>query len=233
MFVTEILQGQPYQCFVPKPVLPNLDKAIIDAFKSVDKKLKMYPSSSDFNEACIATVCRVGGSGNLITEVPEALSFAFSCRAIRKKQLLKLNHLMTQSNTSGYRQNPSWLGAAHPAQSWHTGSPASQIEGLMDKVFDISSSNLPASLSILISIIRMLQIHPFADGNGRTSRLYACWHIKNMVGDKKPFLDLIDSLWQRNTFDLHFASLQIRDHDDWQPYLLHCIHKFNEICITV
>jgi Fic/DOC family len=233
MFVTEMLQGKPYQCFVPKPVLPAFDKTLIDAFKLVDIKLKHCPSSPSFDQACIATVCRVGGSGNLVTEIPAALSLAFSYNSIRKKQLLKINGLITQSTAISYRQKPSWLGSSHPAESWHVGSPVSKIEVLMEDVLGIEKSHLPISLSILVSMIRMLQIHPFSDGNGRTTRLYHCWRIKKMLGDKTAFLEVVDSLWQRNRFDLHGASLQIRDQDDWQPYLQHCLHRFNEVLVTV
>jgi hypothetical protein len=39
MFVTESLNGRLYQSYVPKPLVPTLEKAVIEKFKALDRQL--------------------------------------------------------------------------------------------------------------------------------------------------------------------------------------------------
>lgn len=81
----------------------------------------------------------------------------------------------------------------------------------------------PTTLIALVSLVRLLQVHPFFDGNGRTARLYATWLVCRQLGPSLLFPHLLDALWNRAEFSIGGACVASRDHDDWTPLLDYCL----------
>jgi Fic family protein len=68
-------------------------------------------------------------------------------------------------------------------------------------------------------MLRLLQIHPFADGNGRLARAFALSIMLSDLGPDRRFVSVIRKLYANRGMHLHRASLSIRDRDDWVDYL--------------
>jgi Fic/DOC family len=221
VFVTEVLGQKIYQSYVPRPVMPSLDKVVIAKFYQLDKLICKLTCSSDFDKECVSAIDRSGLDEAHISSI---LNVALKFEKIGEKQLLKLNALIIKSPDAIYRQTPVWVGAPNPGISWHVGSPASHIKKLMADIIRINDEQRPSSLAIFISLIRLLQVHPFIDGNGRTARLYACCLCKKVFGRSSIPVEVIKALWMREEFDLHSASVEIRDSENWNTYLNYCFN---------
>lgn len=107
--------------------------------------------------------------------------------------------------------------------SSYVGSPAPRLDALVDVILAMIRQPWPTTLIAVVSLTRLLQVHPFFDGNGRTARLYACWLVRRRLGPSPLFLHLLDALWNRAEFSILGASVAIRDRNDWNPLLEYCL----------
>ncbi|MDP2186573.1 MAG: Fic family protein [Xanthomonadales bacterium] len=152
-----------------------------------------------------------------------AAARAFQSRKIQRRELIDLNALILGKPQAGFRTGPVWIEAPHPALSSHVGSPAPRLDALVDAILTMVRRPWPTTLIAMVSLVRLLQVHPFFDGNGRTARLYACWLVRRRLGPSPLFLRLLDVLWNRAEFSILGASVAIRDRDDWSPILEYCL----------
>lgn len=217
MFVTDVIQGRPYQAFVPKPILPPLTTGQVSFFAGLDRHLRDTCDKREFDSRVVGVVLQsVRRSGIRDQDGSQRQIEKYLSRwRLRERDLVELNGFLVGSEFPALRKQPVWLGGPHPATAWHVGSPAHLLPSLLKGCLGIRLVDLPVSALAIVSLIRLLQVHPFADGNGRVSRFYAIWLVAQRIGPCVAFLDLIDDLWDRARFDLHGASVQIRDHDDF------------------
>lgn len=148
-------------------------------------------------------------------------AFATPVAAAGPKQLKRANAALLGVPRSEFRTSAVWLGATHPGLSWHVGSPSEMLPGLIRKVLEIPGRLDSPSLTAVILLFRLLQIHPFADANGRTARLWAIRHIEREIGPACGFLDLIDALWDRKRIDINALSLETQTERSFDPLFDH------------
>jgi hypothetical protein len=213
MYVTHAIDGLPVQSFVPRPLLPSLSPGLIAAFRRIDAALSVDLHHARFAEACVRAVLRAGRSSpgqHARDSVENACAMFLQTRRCSEQSLVRLNARLVGAG-AGVRTGPAWMGGLHPSAAWHVGSPPERLRGLLTALVRLQPGGLPASLLALISMLRLLQIHPFPDGNGRTARLYACWLVARALGPTPGFPTLVEALWASPTFDIHAASNEFRD----------------------
>lgn len=217
MLITETLQGTPYQSYVPKPLRPKHSRQVISAFKDIDTILKQNLNADSFESLLPSTIGQHGSRSAFAERhlgVHAAISAVSTSQFISSKNLIAINSAVL-GRASGYRMGPGWIGGPHPSVSWHVGAPADRLHSLVNGILCLNNKKEPVSYIAIISLMRLLQVHPFKDGNGRTARAYACWLIKKSIGPSPQFCTIINSIWCRSSFDLHAASLAIKAGEDW------------------
>lgn len=222
MYVTEILDGRPYQCFIPKPLFPAVEASRIKAFATLDRELKRNIDAAGFVRRAAATVAQTRNKldhENRLVEAEAVLNAWIARERLGIEQLKKISAAFTGKHAAVFRSRPVWMGAMHPSDSWHVGSPPARLNSLMKNLAELPQSNLPASLQAMIGLIRLLQIHPFEDGNGRVARFYAIWLVYRQLGPSIDALNLLDMLCDRPRFDLNAVSLEVQNSGRFESYL--------------
>jgi len=217
VFVTEVSQGQVFQSYVPTPVWPRFDLATRRRFERVDQVIATTSVAMvDPSEVVSVIVQDRVDAAERTPGVRQALAWMAGCERMRRSDFFRLNSHVVGFETSTFRKTPVWMGGPTPATAWHVGSPAGQLDRLCDDVLRLSQTgDLPTSLRALVALMRILQVHPFRDGNGRSARLYAWWLLRRRFGESPMALRLLAALWHRGQFDLHAASVPIRNDEDW------------------
>ena len=224
MLVTRILAGRPYQSYVPKPLFPARDAGLIQRFREADTALAKTCNADAFSVHAVMAVVQPQNKHTAVAASPEArkaLDVLLPRERAGVKQLKQANALLLGAQHGEFRDKPVWVGAPHPGLSWHVGSPPDMLPGLMKRLIEDMPAEFPASLAATILLFRLLQIHPFADGNGRTARLWSLHHIHRRIGPACGYLHLLDRLWERRHFDIHALSLRAQSEDSLDPILSH------------
>lgn len=69
MFVTEVLDGKPYQSYLPAPMVPVIAPQFVAGFRELDQAMRASVDAPAFNAAVIAAVTQgnarslLGGGG--------------------------------------------------------------------------------------------------------------------------------------------------------------------------
>jgi hypothetical protein len=224
MLVTRMLAGRPYQSYVPKPLFPARDAGLIQRFREVDAALATTCDADAFAAHAASAVVQRQNKHTAASALPvtrKALDVLLPCERTGLKQLKQVNALLLGTSHGEFRTKPVWVGAPHPGLSWHVGSPPDMLPGLMKRLIEDMPAEFPASLAATTLLFRLLQIHPFADGNGRTARLWSLHHIHRRIGPACGYLHLLDKLWDRKRFDIHALSLAAQSEDRLDPILMH------------
>ena len=214
MYVTGILAGRPYQSYVPRPLLPPIDARHVDLFRKLDKRFLGSLDADRFTELAIEVVVQPRNKTRPSEPLQHARSAvaAHLCKdSIGVPQIKKINASLTASASAAgpqFRDRFAWIGAPHPGLSWHVGSPPEMLQPLVKNLLQAKTNDMPASLWAVLAMLRLLQIHPFLDGNGRTARLYAVWVLRKFIGPSIEGARMIDRLWDRKSTDLNSLSLQ-------------------------
>ncbi len=137
----------------------------------------------------------------------------------RLSLLKTMNALLTGAEKTQWRAKPVWIGRVSPDKSWWVGSPPNALPQLMRHWNLIASHQLPPLLCLAVEVIRFLQIHPFADGNGRTIRCYALAVARYWGLDQQMVGKIISYLWRDRGGLLHATSYAIKERNDWSGYL--------------
>lgn len=225
MLVTRILAGRPYQSYVPRPLFPAVDDQVIRRFDEVDAALASTCDTQAFSTDAVAAIVQPRNKRSASDRFPaaqRALETLLSKRNPGVKHLKASNGLLTSDSTrSEFRTMPVWMGAPHPGVSWHVGSPPDMLPRLVKTLVEDMPTRFPASLAATLLLFRLLQIHPFVDGNGRTARLWSLCEIHRRIGPACGYLRLLDRLWDRTRFDLNALSLAVQLDEDFTPVFSH------------
>ena len=88
--------------------------------------------------------------------------------------LLEVHKLVepVQSNSGVIRTKPNWIGGKNPDTAYYVSPPPELVPDLLDDwLLFINDINQSIEVRAIIGHNQLLNIHPFSDGNGRTSRL--------------------------------------------------------------
>ncbi|WDE05852.1 Fic family protein [Thalassomonas viridans] len=102
------------------------------------------------------------------------------------EQLLDINRSLEVENqrTGSLRQNQNWIGGKTPLQAAYVCPPPELVEELMhDWLMFINNPDLPGEITAIVGYSQLLLIHPFSDGNGRTSRVFLQSRLEQKYGD--------------------------------------------------
>lgn len=218
VYVTASIGTQVLQCYVPNRMWPSFTATDIGRFKAFDRKLSQS-GSMDLDAVSAALTTVRTDSAERCSGVRAALNIAAMSSAMDVATVKRVNSSIT-GNTAAYRSGFAWSGAVGPRLAWHVGSPPDAVPRLMNSLIASSSrADLPATAVALVLAVRLLQIHPFRDGNGRTARVLLWSVLTRRCGRTLLACELITWLWRRCDFDLHAASNDIRDHEDWSALM--------------
>lgn len=132
---------------------------------------------------------------------------------------IKANGLLT--GTPGtLRRGLVWIGSTHPADAWYVAPDPAVLPRLLSNLATfLNHRDLPVSLRASVALVRLLQIHPFQDANGRTARALFLATCLRSFGFQTALLQVLPSVWQMGGLQLHAASLRIRDDNDWDEFM--------------
>ncbi len=174
---------------------------------------------------------RVLGAGDDIREVENA-SRAYALLPeldpLSLDDLLRAHHLMTEGLVpSAGRFRDANVGVFDGERLVHAGTPAAYVPGLMADLFGwLARSDLHPLLRSCVFHYEFEFIHPFADGNGRTGRL---WHTLLLSRWREMLLWLpVESviLSRQQEYYAAFAASEARgDCAPFVEYMLEAIHE--------
>jgi Fic family protein len=128
-------------------------------------------------------------------------------KTLTHEHVLKLHSIiaggvMDQGDAGRYRSIMVRVGR-------HVPPPPEQVSGLMRELIDWWNKDAPQWSPVLSSAIVHFQfedIHPFADGNGRTGRLLALWELYRRGFDTHHIFSIDEIYWEDRP--RYYASLQ-------------------------
>lgn len=151
---------------------------------------------------------------------------------LRHEDVLRLHKIITsgvmEQGTAGrYRTVAVRVGR-------HVAPPASEISGLMFELLEWWNRQAPALSPVLSSAILHYwfeEIHPFADGNGRTGRALALWELYRRGFDTHHIFAVDEFYWHDRSRYYHaFEEVRQRDGDltGWLAYTAEGLHHTME-----
>ena len=161
----------------------------------------------------------------------EVLNYFAGLRFIEKHRLrgtmrvddvLKLHAVissgaMDQGTAGRFRDVRVRVGSYHPP-------PPEEVPGLMAGLTSWWNRQAPKWSAVLSSAIlhyRFEEIHPFADGNGRTGRTLALWELYRRGFDTHHFFSVDEVYWEdRSRYYRMLDAVRLQDGDlsDWLEY---------------
>ncbi|MCV2884499.1 Fic family protein [Aestuariibacter sp. AA17] len=125
--------------------------------------------------------------------------------------LSKSNKALTSENKRGgyIRNAQSWIGTSYELAEYITPPPEKLNAHLKDLLHYINDPSIPIAEKAINSYATLLRIHPFIDGNGRTSRL---------IYDVLAFRSDIDFL-----ANVHFSTFRLGgEQNSYKEFLSSC-----------
>ena len=232
MYVTQSYLGKPYQAYVPDTIKPRFDPKGYGFWQDLDSWLIQNSIEQEFDERLPLVVDLKFRSKSAIglkgVDAKSVVREAMLAKTVDEREVKSWNRLLTNGLRQAYRDGVGFVGSSDPALAWHIGSPKEKIPLVMSKLLSFQGSSLPVTYVAIVSLMRMLAVHPFIDGNGRTARLYSAWLIRKSLAPSPLFLDIIESLWDREKVNLHYAAELIKTEENWD-YLFGAVQKSLEV----
>lgn len=155
-------------------------------------------------------------------------------KAIRHDDLFELHRIlagevMDQGEAGRYRSIAVRVGG-------HLPPPPGDVSGLMFELLDWWNNRAPAISPVLSSAIlhyRFEDIHPFADGNGRTGRALALWELYRRGFDTHHIFSVDEYYWEDRP--RYYAALQAvrRSGEDLSGWLEYCAEGLRQTLESV
>jgi Fic family protein len=144
-------------------------------------------------------------------------------KTVRHDDLFELHRIlagevMDQGEAGRYRSIAVRVGG-------HVPPPAGDVSGLMFELLDwwnTRAASLSPVLSSAILHYRFEDIHPFADGNGRTGRALALWELYRRGFDTHHIFSVDEYYWEDRP--RYYAALEAvrKDGEDLSGWLEYC-----------
>jgi hypothetical protein len=205
---------------------PKLDAATESAFKEIDALLAAQRGSNSPEE--LAEFIGAGARDEPI----EALYLMQASHSLRLLNALPTvgipslgdiamaNRILCgeDKRLSPWRTTPVWIGHVAVERSVWVGASPREIPSLMSRWRGVMLRSAPVSLRLAVAMLRLLQIHPFPDGNGRTTRWVAV-----SAARASPLLTcglerLTMDVWAAGAAFRQAASAGVSQDDDWSMW---------------
>ncbi len=149
-------------------------------------------------------------------------------KSFRHEDIFKLHHIiaadvMDQGKAGGYRTIQVRVGH-------HLPPAASQVSPLMRELLEWwneKSSSWSPVISSAIIHYRFEDIHPFADGNGRTGRMLALWELYRRGFDTHHLFSVDEVYWEKRQLYYQHLDLVRKEGNDltsWLEYSAEALH---------
>jgi hypothetical protein len=228
-FVLEKLAGRPYFSYVPPLLQTQRQFKLIESdCRKLDALLSSKASvdTAGFDQACAGLESSATMSGDCAMQnkvqrssIQTALSLLEQQKHISIKHILNAHAMLVEKKTSSIRKQAVWMDGSHPADAWYIAPPTRLVLPLLeDWCAWMNNKKHSVTLRGIVGLIRLLQIHPFDDANGRLSRVCFLGFMTQHFGRQACFAKFISELWAFRGLHLHRVSLELRDHENWQPY---------------
>lgn len=144
-------------------------------------------------------------------------------RRVRQTDVLRLHGLigsnaMQQGEAGRYRRQQVWVGG-------YTPPPAGRVPALMRDLlgwWNERSAEWPPAISSAILHHRFEDIHPFADGNGRTGRALALWDLYRRGFDTHHIFSVDEYYWEDRPRYYRALNRVRREKGDLTSWIEYC-----------
>jgi hypothetical protein len=224
MLITTLINGRPVQTYQPNPVVPKLLFEAIADFKKLESEFLKKRESQKFDASLALKLIRAKVTTDLNTQIANmelaVAEFSQEKSKLSPKLIEHANRLVSGNTSAAIRKGIGWVQSDHPADSWHVGAHPKHIPKILEALRKIEDQPWPTLLKALVLMMVLLQAHPFSDGNGRTARLLGTW----LCHRDKPelavsFANLLDVLWSKQAYSLHYASHLIKVDNNWDELI--------------
>ena len=126
---------------------------------------------------------------DLVTQIQryqQAREILSTSSLLTLEKLLAVNRLLeAEHKKAGYiRKNQNWIGGKSPLNAYYVCPPPELVENLVtDWLSFVNNSDLTDEVIAIVGHNQLLNIHPFADGNGRTGRVFLQSCLEQKYGD--------------------------------------------------
>ncbi len=234
-FLTEVTELRSWieRSVIDVAWIPLLQRDTANRLSHSSTSIEGNPLSLPLVEA-VARGEETGAPSKAVLEVENylaALQFIWAGPArgsIREEDLLKLHErlmkgLLPDEKRGGYKKVPNKVIDAREKPVYLPPGPEKAGPLTRELLHWINASETRALLHpVILSAIahhRLVSIHPFSDGNGRASRLLACW-VMYRAGFDTHHLFAIDEYYDADRQRYYDKLQQARDLDDDLSYWL-------------
>jgi hypothetical protein len=221
--------GRPYLWFSP-PLLKSVEFANFNTrFQELDAAL--HKIAFDLNRDEFASAVEAHRSSRMMggdyrahegqerQSIFPAIEQLCAADLLSSRSFIAANGLLT-GRLGIVRQEIVWIGGIHPADSTYVAPAPAILPRLLSNLATfLNISELSVTLRASVGLVKLLQIHPFADANGRTSRALFLAICVREFGFRSALLRVLPSVWRIGALRLWAASLRIRDYNDWEEFM--------------
>lgn len=209
---------RPFVSHFPKSVIADFEAADAAAFRDSDRVDLSSPEWLDFlcapSSERRSSDVRLEGARRALSQSVVS-SWSHSLAALKRGNAILVGSLCADSEL---RSSAVWIGRVTQSESAWLGSPPKRLQMLMQQWQALSQSRLPLSLKMSIATARLLQIHPFSDGNGRTARWYGLLFVMNYLNGSEKTARRLLQFWEQPSSLRHAASYAVCSDSDWTPW---------------
>jgi hypothetical protein len=213
--------------FLPRRIAPRLDSAVIADFAEADSaclsdSVRIDVSDHQWAEfvstSCLEWGCEASRLERSLASLarPLVASFGHSVSALKRGNAVLVG---SRGPESEFRSSAVWVGRVSQSESAWLGSPPKKLQMLMQQWQSLDRLVLPETLKLAIATARLLQIHPFCDGNGRTARWYGLLFVNSRLKRSRRAAEQLTRFWQLPSSTRHAASHAACSDDDWGLWL--------------
>lgn len=164
-------------------------------------------------------------ANNLVMQInhyQSAFEYVYNLKTIKLEQLFKANRLLERNNKNAgkIRKGQNWIGGKSPFNAHYVCPPVEHVEDLMnDWIKFVNNQDISSEAIAIIGHNQLLNIHPFVDGNGRTSRVFLHVMLQKQYGEI-----LHPCLFRLH--EKHDGYIEAIQSTHQTPYLTSQLHEF-------
>jgi hypothetical protein len=225
--VSSSLGGRPFWQWLPPPLSHQLAHMRVLASRThglCPQEQPSLPRELYFERAALLEF-EIGRAGSLVAAdlAPTDPRDAIACFAqgpASPSRLLAAHRALLDAGADR-RTGPAWLDAPHPADSSYVAPPAQSVPGLVQDLCAFANdARWPVVLRALVVFARMLHVHPFRDGNGRTARAWFQGLLLRELGPRSEAATTLRRLYANGGAPLSLALRAIQREQDWLALLV-------------